>query len=613
VRADEPSRHEAPIFELDELVIGFRVSARTAIAAVRGVSFAVRRGETLGIVGESGSGKSASLMGAFGLLPSGAVQLGGTVRLAGRDVGALSAEQRRRLLGKEVAFIFQNPVASLDPVLSIGDQLVEALRIHDLSLGRQAAWQRAVELLGHVGIETPEVRARQYPHEFSGGMCQRAVIAMALANRPQVLIADEPTTAVDATIQAQILKLLRDLRAEVSGAVVLVSHDLGVIAENTDHMVVMYAGRVMESGPTMAVLASPRHPYTQGLLACRPLLHQGGGVAPIPGNPPELVTDPPGCAFRPRCPLGRNEEICAVQRPPLAASGDSLAACHFAGEAAFARNRAPVRRPGGGPRDPLFRLRGITVEFPLRGSLFGKRRTLRAVSAVSMDLHRGEALGVVGESGSGKSTLARVMMRLVDATSGALSFDGTDLTHLGRSRLHEFRKRVQMVFQDSFNSLNPRLTAGDNAAEPLRLRGIPPAQRRQRVLARFAEVGLEAAHYDRDIAELSGGQLQRVGIARALMLDPEVLVMDEPVSALDVSVQAQILNLLAELRSRRRLSYVFISHDMAVVRHLCDRVAVMNRGEVVELGDADTLFERPASDYTRKLLSAVPKVTALTP
>ena len=301
-----PSQDEAPIFELDHLVIGFRTSARTTVTAVRGVSFAVHRGETLGIVGESGSGKSVSLMGAFGLLTDNAVQLGGTVRFAGRDVGAMPADERRGLLGKDVAFIFQNPVASLDPVLSIGAQLVEALRVHDSALGRHAAWQRAIGLLGRVGLDAPERRVRQFPHEFSGGMCQRVMIAMALANRPQVLIADEPTTAVDATIQAQILKLLRDLRAEVSGAVVLVSHDLGVIAENADHVVVMYAGRVMESGPTAAVLADPRHPYTQGLLACRPSLHRVGGLAPIPGNPPMLAGDPPGCAFQPRCPVGRD-------------------------------------------------------------------------------------------------------------------------------------------------------------------------------------------------------------------------------------------------------------------------------------------------------------------
>jgi peptide/nickel transport system ATP-binding protein len=605
---------EKPILELDHLVVGFQTGERTAFRAVRDVSLSVRRGETLGIVGESGSGKSVSLMGAFGLLPGNAVRLGGTARFEGRDVAALPASERRALLGKDVAFVFQNPISSLDPVLSIGDQLIEALTIHDRRLSKAAARKRAAELLNHVGITEPERRLGQYPHEFSGGMCQRVMIAMALANRPQLLIADEPTTAVDATIQAQILKLMRELRAEVSGAVILVSHDLGVIAENTESLAVMYAGKVVESGPTAKVLADPRHPYTQGLLSCRPSIDGVTRLEPIPGQPPSIAVEAPGCPFCPRCPVGRDKEICATTMPERAPSGASLAACHFAGTPAFgAAHRARHDDASGAAAGKkLFTLANIGVEFPVRGGQFwGKRRTTRAVDGVDIDLFAGEALGMVGESGSGKSTLARVMMRLVDATAGTVSFDGVDITSLGRRDLVDFRSRVQMVFQDPLNSLNPRLSAGENAAEPLRLRGVPADERRRRVIERFGEVGLEAGHYDRGVTEMSGGQLQRVGIARALAVDPDVLIMDEPVSALDVSVQAQILNLLIELKARRNLSYVFISHDMAVVRYLCDRVAVMNLGRIVEIGAADAIFERPSQDYTRKLLSAVPNVRAV--
>jgi peptide/nickel transport system ATP-binding protein len=612
--ASSPAPAETSVLELDELVVGFQVDKRTAVTAVRNVSLSVERGQTLGIVGESGSGKSVSLLGAFGLLPGNGRQLGGTARFNGRDISTMSDRERRALLGKDVAFVFQNPISSLDPVLSIGDQLVEALRIHDRRIDRRAAEARAVELLTQVGIVEPERRLRQFPHEFSGGMSQRVMIAMALANKPQLLIADEPTTAVDATIQAQILTLLREVRSEVSGAVVLVSHDLGVIAENTERLVVMYAGRVMESGDTDKILADPQHPYTQGLLSCRPSLYSTARLEPIPGQPPSIARPMPGCPFQPRCPLGKDKEICGNTAPELQTVGASQVACHFAGTKVFSTENGEARTPrAASEASPLFALEGIKVEFPVRNAaLFQPRRVMRAVDDVSIKLFPGEALGVVGESGSGKSTLARVMMRLIDPTAGSIKFAGNDITHLGRDDLRSFRNRVQMVFQDPLNSLNPRLSVGDNAAEPLRLRGVSAAERRAKVVERFAEVGLEPAHYDRSVGEMSGGQLQRAGIARALVLDPEVLIMDEPVSALDVSVQAQILNLLSDLKASRNLSYVFISHDMAVVRYLCDRVAVMHLGKLVEVDTSDAIFDNPQQDYTRKLLSAVPEVRTTT-
>lgn len=608
MRASEAASQEGDtIFELDRLSVGF---GGGSLVAVRDVSFSVRRGETLGIVGESGSGKSVTLMGAFGLLPASGSILSGSARFAGREIGALSAHERRGILGREAGFVFQNAMSSLDPVMSIGAQIIEALRIHQRDLTRAQARDRAVELLGHVGIAEPEKRLRQYPHEFSGGMTQRVMIAMALANKPQVLIADEPTTAVDATIQAQILELLRSLRSEVSGAAILVSHDLGVIAENTDHVVVMYAGRIMETGPTDRILRHPQHPYTEGLLSCRPSLLGKMRLEPIPGQPPAITSKVAGCPFEPRCPLGRGEEICRTKVPPLVQSADSRSACHFPGTRAFAKSsRLHTSQKLVATTEPLLELSDICVDFPLRGGqIWKKKRFFRAVSDANLKVFPGEAIGIVGESGSGKSTLARVMMRLIDPTRGSIVFDGEDVTRYGRKALVSFRDRVQMVFQDPLNSLNPRLSAGANAAEPLRLRKMAERERRRVVIERFREVGLSETHYDRPITGMSGGQLQRVGIARALSLDPDVLVMDEPVSALDVSVQAQILNLLNDLKESRNLAYVFISHDMAVVRYLCDRVTVMHLGKVVETGDAARIFEAPEQEYTRKLLSAVPEV-----
>ncbi len=585
------------------------------VEAVRGVSYRIGRGETLGVVGESGSGKSVSLMGAFGLLPDNAVRLGGAARFEGRDLGTLSAEERRHLLGNDVAFVFQNPISSLDPVMTIGDQIVEAIRNHDRTVDRRTAVGRAAQLLAHVEIGEPEHRLRQYPHEFSGGMCQRVMIAMALANRPKLLIADEPTTAVDSTIQAQILKLLRDLRAEVSGALILVSHDLGVIAENTNRLVVMYAGEVMETGPTSRVLAEPQHPYTQGLLSCRPTTRGRIALKPIPGQPPSPGAAISGCPFEPRCPVGNGKAECRNQRPQLALSGESLAACHFAGSLAFSPG-VPLEAgekafPGA---EPLFRLESVSVAYPVRGPFWRRKQVHLAVRGVDLEVRPGEALGIVGESGSGKSTLARVMTRLVRPSAGAVCFDNRDVFALAGESLRNFRGRVQIVFQDPLNALNPSLSVGDNAAEPLRLRGISRAERYRRVAERFPEVGLDPAHYDHGVTEMSGGQLQRVGIARALSVDPEILIMDEPVSALDVSVQAQILNLLADLKQRRRLSYVFISHDMSVVRQLCDRVAVMRHGQIVESGPVEEIFAEPKDGYTRNLLSAVPEIrTEATP
>lgn len=594
------------LLRIDDLSVDFG-----AIPAVRGVTMQVAVGETLGVVGESGSGKSVTWLAALGLLGPGGRISSGSVYVGGRDVTTLEVDARRGLLGKDLAMVFQNPTASLNPVISIGAQIAEALRIHDRSMSRKAARAQAIELLDRVGITRPAQRADQYPHEFSGGMCQRAMVAIAIANQPTVLVADEPTTAVDVTVQAQLLALLRDVRANAAGAAVLISHDLGVIAQSTDRVAVMYGGRVMEEGTTREVLADPRHPYTQGLLSCRPRLSGGGLLAPIPGQPPSSFGPDAGCPFQPRCPIGRDDERCATETPPLATHDGRALACHHPGTTAFSASPVGDEQPSPEPSAaPLLAAKSARVEFGSRRLIGRRGGTVRAVDDVDLDLHPGRALGLVGESGSGKSTLARMLIRLVNPDRGAIVFDGVDITSSGRRALRPLRDRVQVVFQDPFHSLNPQLSVGDNAAEPLRLRGMPTRQRKATVLERFAEVGLAPEHYDRLPTELSGGQLQRVGIARALSVSPDLLVLDEPVSALDVSVQAQILNLLRDLKAKHDLAYLFISHDMSVVRYLCDDVAVMYLGRIVEQAPTEQLFTDPAHPYTRGLLAAIPEVTA---
>lgn len=606
-----PDDHTAPLFEVDDLWVGFGDQGGGSV--VRGVSASLAAGESLGVVGESGSGKSVTFLAALGLLPGNGFIRSGEVRLDGTDLVRQSRTARRRHLGRDLAMIFQNPMTALNPVLSIGAQIIESLRAHEPSLSKADAWQRAVDLLERVGITQPARRAAQYPHEFSGGMCQRAMIAIAIANKPRVLVADEPTTAVDVTLQAQILELLDELASETGMGTVLISHDLGVIAQQTDQVLVMYGGQVMERGATDQVLSDPRHPYTQGLLSCRPSLHRPRALVPIAGAPPDPTTLDEGCPFVERCPIGRADQKCRDVTPALVPHDGRPTACHHAGEVAFGTDGGGEEQEGEAAPAPepsveraLMVGGQLRCEFGGRG-LFGRRRdAVVAVDGVDVELRPGETLGVVGESGSGKSTVARLMMRLVAPTSGTLLLAGDDITAARGRHLRGLRDRVQIVFQDPFNSVNPKLTVADNAADPLRIKGVGKAERRRRVSDLFEEVGLPARLMGRMPHELSGGQLQRVGIARALSVDPEVLILDEPVSALDVSVQAQILNLLRDLQQRRGLSYLFISHDMAVVKYLAHRVAVMYLGRVVELGATDDVLNSPRHPYTVGLLEAVP-------
>jgi peptide/nickel transport system ATP-binding protein len=624
-----PASRPGPLLE----IAGLRISIPTEgglIEAVRGISFALRAGETIGVVGESGSGKTMLALSVLGLLP-GAAQVTGSVRLDGSELLTCTATQWRGIRGARVAMVFQDPMTALNPMYNVGWQVAEGIRLHH-PVSRPAAWRRAVELLDLVGLPEPGQVARRFPHELSGGMRQRVVIAMAIANEPELLIADEPTTALDVTVQAQILDTLRSIRQETGAAMILISHDLGVVAGVADRVLVMYAGQAVEVGAVDDVFADPRMPYTAGLLASLPDLSQRSDrLASIGGTPPSGTGYGPGCAFAPRCPAAAG--VCAEQ-PALATVGPShIAACHFAagpanGPATGAGAGAPLAliwgrdhqaEPATTPPatdgtgtgtgdgdggDVVVSVRNLTKHFRVRGAQLRSAATLQAVSGVDLDLRAGRCLALVGESGCGKSTLARLLLRLEEPTAGSIKLDGRELTSLGDSELRAIRPEIQMVFQDPYSSLNPRLSVGEIVGEPLTVHKVPDRARLIREL--LASVGLDPAAGVRFPGEFSGGQRQRIGIARALALQPRTLVLDEPVSALDVSIQASILNLLRDLQRKRNMAYLFIAHDLAVVRQVADDVAVMYLGGIVEEGTADVIYQRPAHPYTTALLSAVP-------
>ncbi|MFF7454052.1 dipeptide ABC transporter ATP-binding protein [Kitasatospora sp. NPDC008115] len=558
--AAEPAT-EPPVLSVRDLSVTFADPRGGApVAAVHRLSFDLARGEVLGLVGESGSGKSATGLAVLGLHDPRTTTVTGSIRLAGQELVGAEESVLRRVRGGRVALVFQDALTSLSPFHGVGAQLAEMYRLHHPGTGRAEARRRAAAMLERVGI--PAARARDYPHRFSGGMRQRVMIAMALMNDPDVLIADEPTTALDARVQRQVLDLLGELQREHGTAVLLVSHDLGVVAGTTDRTLVLRGGRAVESAPTATLLAAPREPYTTALVGAALTLDS------VPGAPLPTVDDP-SPAPRP-----------AASRPvPAAARGRWLAevedlAVHF---------------PGRGPR------------LPGRG----RPEPVRAVEGVSLRIAPGETLGLVGESGSGKSTTSRVLAGLQPATAGTVRYDGVDATRPDRALRRRLAKEVQLVFQDPYASLNPRRTVAQTLDTPLRLHtALDAGQRRERSAELLEQVGLTAAHLDRYPHEFSGGQRQRIGIARALAPEPRLIIADEPVSALDVSVQAQVLNLLMELRERLGVAFLFVSHDLAVVRHFCDRVAVMHRGRLVESTDRDRLFAAPHTAYTRELLAA---------
>ncbi len=605
------ARTGGALLDISDLHVQF-VTSHGTVHAVEGLSYQVHPGEMVAIVGESGSGKSVSALAVMRLLPAGTARIPkGSVRFDGRELLGLSEEEMRRVRGKEIAMIFQEPMTSLNPVLKIGLQITEPLTIH-LGMDDKTARARAVELLTLVGITDPESRLGQYPHQLSGGMRQRVMIAIGLACNPKLLIADEPTTALDVTIQAQILELMKDLSRRLGIAVVIITHNLGIVARYADRVNVMYAARLAESGTAERVFGRPLHPYARGLLSAVPRLDRGRSakLATIDGAPPNLLSPPRGCRFHPRCRFAIS--ICQEDPPFVAVEAGHLVACHRVDEIealdpSSLRAEESAKVSASGSAEPILDIRGISKLFPIRAGLFRRPLQIRAVNDVTLDIKRGETLGLVGESGCGKSTLGRLVLRLDDPTAGEIRFEGVDIARLREVELVAMRRRMQVIFQDPYSSLNPRMTVGQIIGEPMYVhRILPKAKIPDRVAELLQLVGLFPYMSVRYPHELSGGQRQRVGIARALSVNPHVIVCDEAVSALDVSIQGQVINLLEELQQKLQLTYLFIAHDLAVVRHISTRVAVMYLGRIVEEAPADELFANPKHPYTQALLAAAP-------
>ncbi|MFC5301013.1 ABC transporter ATP-binding protein [Azospira restricta] len=603
----------SPLLEVSDLSLGFAAGGRT-LTAVSGLSLTVAAGETYALLGESGCGKSATALALMRLLPAAGRLLGGAVRLEGRDLLALPEAEMRGVRGGGMAMIFQEPATSLNPVLTVGRQIGEVLARHG-NLAGDAARAKAEKLLAAVGIADPARRLDEYPFQLSGGMKQRVMIAIALAGNPRLLVADEPTTALDVTIQAQILDLLQDLQAEREMGMLLITHDLGVVARMAHRVGVMYAGELVEEAQAAAFFASPRHPYTEALFAALPdLSRRGARLATIPGQVPALSAMPAGCRFAARCPHAW--ERCRVESPGWSDAGDGQRVrCHLLAEADRRTSPPAAAAPGEAAAsvlpagaEPVLQVADLKVHFPIRRGIL--QRTVghvRAVDGVSLTLTAGRTLALVGESGCGKTTVGKAVLQLLAPTAGSVRLDGREIAGLSRSALRPLRRRMQMVFQDPFASLNPRLTVGEIIAEGMQtLLATARRDTRAAVAALLAQVGLDAGAIDRYPHEFSGGQRQRIAIARALAVQPELLVCDEPTSALDVSVQAQILNLLGELQASLGLAYLFITHNFGVVEHLAHEVAVMYLGRIVERGTVEEVLRLPQHPYTKALLSAVP-------
>ena len=579
-----PRKTDMALLEIDNLKTWFH-TRNGVVKAVDDISFTVDKGEVLGIVGESGSGKSVTVHTLMGLVPQppGRIE-GGTATFGETDLLNTSLNTstatQRALRGKRIAMIFQDPMTSLNPYLRISEQLIEPLLIHGLA-DRETALKKGVAMLEKVGILDAAERVHSYPHEFSGGMRQRVMIAMALITDPEVLIADEPTTALDVTVQAQILRLLKELQADLGVSVIFITHDLGVIAELADRVVVMYRGHIVEQGDLLSIFDHPQHPYTKGLLACRPRLESTFKVLPtVSDYLDEAEVD------------GRME---LSENPDAAAHIESL---------------QQVADPKIDENDLHLEVNDLQVHFPERAGIFSAPKgVVKAVDGISFTVARGSTLGLVGESGCGKTTTGRAILNLVMPTAGSVRFAGQEIAGFDAAAMLPLRKQMQIIFQDPYSSLNPRLTIEQALTEPMAVHGIgrQHAERRDRAAALLNEVGLEARFLRRYPHEFSGGQRQRICVARALSLEPEFIVCDEAVSAMDVSVQAQVLNLLKELQLRRNLTYIFISHDLSVVKFMADTMAVMEGGRIIEQGRAEEVYANPTEAYTRRLIDAIPR------
>ncbi|MGN7976163.1 ABC transporter ATP-binding protein [Microbacterium sp. 22195] len=612
------------VLSVRDLKVSF-ASEAGRVDAVRGVSFDLEAGKTLGIVGESGSGKSVTSLAIMGLLDENA-KVTGSIQFEGQELLGKSDKQMSMIRGNGMAMVFQDPLTSLTPVFTIGDQLVEALTVHR-GLSKSEAWDRSLELLRVVGITNPEKRMKSFPHEFSGGMRQRVVIAIAMANNPRLIICDEPTTALDVTIQAQILDLIEKAQDETGAAVIMITHDMGVVARTADDVMVMYAGKPVEHAPAHELFHNTRMPYSIGLLGAIPRVDKAEKepLIPIKGNPPLLIDLPDACPFASRCPIAI--DACVRREPdlvPIASdSGENhLAACIRADQIdsdgligglpvypAPELHESSLTRTPREERPVTLEVRNMVKTFPLlKGALF-KRKVgeVHAVKGISFDVREGETMAIVGESGSGKTTTLLQIMDFEKQADGDIIIAGTSVNGLhSRTVERSLRRDIQIVFQDPMGALDPRMTVTDIIAEPMQAIGMNKDEIHSRVQELMDLVGLNPAHRDRFPGAFSGGQRQRIGIARALSTNPKIVVLDEPVSALDVSIQAGVINLLDELKVKLGLSYLFVAHDLSVIRHIADRVAVMYLGEFVEYGDVDDVFDNPQHPYTQALLSAIP-------
>jgi peptide/nickel transport system ATP-binding protein len=577
------------LLEVKNLVTEFRTED-TVVKAVNNISFTLHKGETIGIVGESGSGKSVTSLSAMRLIPNppGRIANGEIIfhsdTKGAVDLTKLSEKEMRAFRGNEIAMIFQEPMTSLNPVFTCGDQVMEAIMLHQ-KISKQEAKAKTIELFKEVQLPRPENIFETYPHQISGGQKQRVMIAMAMSCNPSLLIADEPTTALDVTVQKTILELMQKLQQEHEMGLMFITHDLGVIAELADKVVVMYKGKIVEQGNVMDIFSNPQHPYTKGLLACRPPLNRRLHLLPT-------VSD-----------FMRVEEDGTVTESDKSVK-------EVTDKLVVTAQEREKHLKDIYSQQPILQVKNVKTYFPISKGVFGKSTEyVKAVDDVSFDVYPGETLGLVGESGCGKTTLGRTILRLIEPTAGEIIYNGKNIAELSAKELREIRKDMQIIFQDPYSSLNPRITIGEAIMEPMKVHGIlgNDKERKDRVLELLSRVNMPAEHFYRYPHEFSGGQRQRICIARALALNPQFIICDESVSALDVSVQAQVLNLLNELKKEFKFTYIFISHDLSVVKFMSDRMVVMNKGKIEEMGYADDIYSNPQTEYTRKLISAIPK------